>query len=76
MTVLRSERTVQPLAAKGEHAQAIGRSKGGRGTKIHALTDADCRPIALMTTGAQVADCKAGEILLTKLSGAAILHGD
>lgn len=29
-----------------------------------------------MITGAQVADCKAGEVLLSQLSGATILHGD
>ena len=29
-----------------------------------------------MITGAQVADCKAGEILLSQLRDAAILHGD
>jgi len=40
--------------------QAIGRSRGGRTTKIHALTDCECRPIAFMLTGGQVADCTAG----------------
>ena len=28
----------------GRKNQAIGRSRGGRTTKIHALTDAECRP--------------------------------
>jgi hypothetical protein len=35
----------------GKLAQAIGRSRGGRTTKIHALTDACCRPIAFLLTG-------------------------
>ena len=43
----------------GEKTQAIGRSRGGRTTKIHALTDTACRPIAFLLTGGQVADCTA-----------------
>jgi transposase len=49
---------------KGEKNQAIGRSRGGRSTKIHALTDTQCRPLAFMLTGGQVADCTAGALLL------------
>jgi transposase len=41
---------------KGERNQAIGRSRGGRTTKIHALTDGLCRPVAFLLTGGQVAD--------------------
>src|SRR5687768_15672601 len=33
---------------RGERNQATGRSRGGRTTKIHALTDRDCRPIAFL----------------------------
>ena len=40
---------------RGELTQAIGRSRGGRTTKIHALTDRFCRPIAFLLTGGQVA---------------------
>lgn len=61
---------------RGERAQAIGRSRGGRTTKIHALTDAACRPIAFSITGGNVADRKAGEALLTRMTKAAVLHGD
>jgi len=62
--------------AKGENNQAIGRSRGGRTTKIHALTDSACRPIAFMLTGGQVADCTAGEQLLEQMPQAFMLHGD
>src|SRR3954470_21405385 len=41
----------------GRKNQSIGRSRGGRTTKIHALTDTQCRPFAFMLTGGQVADC-------------------
>lgn len=59
-----------------ERNQAIGRSRGGRTTKIHALTDRDCRPIAFLLTGGQVADCTAGSVLLQQMPAARILHGD
>ena len=61
---------------RGEKNQAIGRSRGGRTTKIHALTDARCRPIAFMLTGGQIADCTAGEALIEKLPACDILHAD
>ncbi|NUJ79115.1 IS5 family transposase [Methylocystis sp. FS] len=60
----------------GKRAQAIGRSRGGRTTKIHALTDAQCRPVAFMLTGGNVADCTAGAELLSKMPACDILHGD
>ncbi|MCP5432275.1 MAG: IS5 family transposase [Alphaproteobacteria bacterium] len=41
---------------KGEEAQAIGRSRGGRTSKIHCLAD-DCgRPVAFALTPGNVAD--------------------
>ncbi len=59
-----------------ERRQAIGRSRGGRTTKIHALTDRNCRPIAFLLTGGQVADCTAAAALLQQMPKARILHGD
>ena len=61
---------------RGEHQQVIGRSRGGRTTKIHALTDAECRPVAFLLTGGQIADCTAGAVLLEEMPRSAILHGD
>jgi hypothetical protein len=58
----------------GERAQAIGRSRGGRTTKIHALTDAQCRLVAFMLTAGNVADCAAGAELLSKMPACDILH--
>ncbi len=60
----------------GERNQAIGRSRGGRSTKIHALTDPDCRPIAFLPTGGRVADCTAADALPDRMPAATILHGD
>ena len=68
-----------PCLYRGRNAvrsQAIGRSRGGRTTKIHALTDLACRPIAFLLTGGHVADCVAADTLLERMTGASILHGD
>lgn len=61
---------------RGERNQAIGRSRGGRTTKIHALTDRNCRPIVFLLTGGQVADCVAADSLLDKVATADLIHGD
>ncbi|WP_352786208.1 IS5 family transposase [Mesorhizobium sp. M0244] len=61
---------------RGEQNQAIGRSRGGRTTKIHALTDGLCRPIAFLLTGGQVSDCSAGDLLLEQMPKSPILHAD
>lgn len=60
----------------GERSQAIGRSRGGRTTKIHALTDAFRRPVAFLLTGGQVADCTAADALLEQMPVTLILRGD
>ena len=57
-------------------SQAIGRSRGGRTTKIHALTDRFCRPLAFLLTGGQVADCSAADALLDLLPATVLVHGD
>jgi transposase len=59
-----------------ECAQAIGRSRGGRSTKIHALADRLCRPITFLITGGQIADCTAGALLLERLPACRLLHAD
>ena len=40
-------------------AQGIGRSRGGRGSKVHAAVDQLGRPLRLEITGAQTHDSKA-----------------
>lgn len=49
---------------RGEHTQAIGRSRGGRTTKIHALSDPLCRPYAIHLTPGQDADIAAAPDVL------------
>jgi hypothetical protein len=49
---------------RGERAQAIGRSRGGRSSKIHALTDHLGRPIGFVLTAGQQGDAPVALALL------------
>jgi transposase len=49
---------------KGEYAEAIGRSRGGRTSKIHALADDRGRPVAFALTPGNVADITMAILLL------------
>jgi len=44
--------------------QGIGRSRGGRGSKVHAAVDATGRPLRIEITGAQTHDSKAFDTFL------------
>ena len=61
---------------RGERDQAIGRSRGGRTTKIHALIDAAGRPLAFRLTGGNVADITVAAPLLCQRAPSAWLIGD
>lgn len=51
---------------RGEKNQAIGISRGGRSTKIHALVDGKGRPLNFTVTGGQVHDSQVvGDVLDT-----------
>jgi transposase len=60
----------------GEAAQAIGRSRGGRGTKIHAVVDGKGLPCVLLLTGAQIADISVAEPLVAALPASRSLLAD
>jgi transposase len=62
--------------AKGERGQAIGRSRGGRTTKIHALIDHAGRPLAFRLSGGNIADITVAAPLLCQLAPSAWLIGD
>jgi len=61
---------------RGAHLQAIGISRGGRNTKVHAVTDRQGRPLAFLLTPGQAADCRAAEQLLAALPRRCIVHAD
>lgn len=47
---------------RGAHHPSIGVCRGGRNTKVHAITDRQGRPLAFLLTPGQVADCRARPI--------------
>lgn len=54
----------------------MGRSRGGLTSKIHALVDAEGRPVTLRLTADQIADCTQGEALIEGLGEGDILLAD
>ena len=52
---------------RGAEAQAIGRSRGGRTTKIHAVCDALGRAIAIEVTPGQIGDVRPAAGLLSQM---------
>ncbi|WP_109446791.1 IS5 family transposase [Azospirillum sp. TSH64] len=54
----------------------MGRSRGGLTSKIHALVDAEGRPVRLRLTAGQVADCIEADALTEDLGEGAILLAD
>lgn len=54
----------------------MGRSRGGLTTKIHALVDAEGRPVALKLTAGQAHDGKSAEGMLDDLGEGQILLAD
>jgi transposase len=50
--------------ASNAEAEALGRSRGGFGTKIHAITDALGNPLNFVLTGGQASDVGEAETLL------------
>jgi transposase len=61
---------------RGERDQAIGRSRGGLTTKIHALIDQVGRPLAFRLTGGNIADVTVAAPLLQAIVPSAWLIGD
>jgi len=61
---------------RGERGQAIGRSRGGRTTKIHVLIDQAGRPLAFRLTGGNIADITVAALLLEGAAVSAWLIGD
>ena len=53
--------------------EALGRSRGGLSTKIHAATDATCRPLRIIVTGGQRHDVAAAPELVCGHDGATVI---
>ncbi len=54
----------------------MGRSRGGLTTKIHALVDAEGRPIRLVLTAGQAGDAPAAHALLLDVKAGSVLLAD
>jgi transposase len=61
---------------KGEQKQAIGRSRGGRNTKIHAIADAKGRLLSILLSGGEAHDCPPARRLIRRSKAAKKLLGD
>ena len=61
---------------KGEQKQAIGRSRGGRNTKIHAIADAKGRLLSILLSGGEAHDCPPAPRLIRRTKAANKLLGD
>lgn len=61
---------------RGARAQAIGTSRGGRTTKIHALVDLLGRPLRLVLTPGNTSDIKGADLLLGDTAGMKRLIAD
>ena len=57
-------------------AHGIGRTKGGRNTKVHAVCDARGRPHVLLLTPGNVHDCKVAKACIAALPPSAELIAD
>src|SRR4029453_9263517 len=53
---------------RGAYTQAIGRSRGGATSKLHALTDAEGRPRVLLLTPGNINDIAMAPALITGLA--------
>src|SRR5471030_2818316 len=61
---------------RGDCRQAIGRSRGGRNTKIHAIADAKGRLLSLKLTDGSAHDCPVAQPLISSGKVAKRLLGD
>ena len=63
-TVIRAHACAAGAAGSCAENEALGRSRGGFGTKIHAVTDAPGNPLDFILTGGQASDIGQAEALL------------
>ncbi|MFI9810200.1 IS5 family transposase [Streptomyces sp. NPDC052301] len=57
----------RPPGGGGAGGEGLGRSRGGFTSKLHLSADGCCRPLSLVVTGGQRADCTQFEAVLEKI---------
>ena len=72
-TVIRAHACAAGTAESHAGAEVLGRSRGGFGCKIHALTDALGLPVRIILTGGQAADITQAMPLMQNISTRALL---
>ena len=76
-TVIRAHSCAAGAAKSDAKTEALGRSRGGFGTKIHAITDALGNPLDFALTGGQASDIDQANTLLELIpEGAKVIIGD
>ena len=66
----------KPAGEKGDLGRLIGRTKGGMNTKLHAVADANGRPLSFFMTAGQVNDYTGAAALLDDMPNAQWLLGE
>jgi transposase len=61
---------------RGAETQAIGITKGGRNSKIHAIVDEECRPWVFVLTPGNTADCVVADTCVSLITGITELLAD
>jgi transposase len=74
--MMRDHTSSRSEGESGEVQEALGRSRGGFSTKIHALTDALGNPLAFVLTGGQAADIGQAQHLVGRFPTAGALLAD
>jgi transposase len=72
-TMIRAHQHSSGAVGRNPDKQAIGRSRGGLTTKIHARTDALGNPTGFLLTPGQVHDLAGADILLTDIVAGAVI---
>ena len=57
----------RPPGGGGAGGEGLGRSRGGLTSKLHLSSDGRCRPLSLIVTGGQRADCTQFQPVLEKI---------
>jgi transposase len=73
---LREGTSIGGRRKRGAKSQAIGSSRGGQTTKIHAVTDVKGRPYAFVLTPGNFADISVASALVTAMPASNSLIGD
>ncbi|MFG3365033.1 transposase [Streptomyces sp. NPDC048156] len=63
----REHHPAAPAGGGGAPGEALGRSRGGLTTKIHVAAEGRCRPLSLLITPGQRADCTQFEPVMGKI---------